>query len=504
MAAGQKVALIGNNGSGKSTLLRIMAGHLQPSAGHISQQSQPYYIPQMAGSFRYRTVADALQVASRLRALENILGGDVGDANFSELNDDWNIVERCRIALNYWGLNKVIPTQPFESLSGGQKMRVLLAGISLHEPQIVLLDEPTNHLDTTGRHLLYQFIQQIKSSLVVVSHDRTLLKLMPTVNELSRGSLAAFGGNYEFYTEQKAAAQHALEQQLDHKERALRKARETERETLERQQKREVRGRGKQEKAGLPTIMMNTYRNNAEGSSARLKATHTARTESIREDVMELRSQVPDTDAMKLLFKQSALHNNKFLVEAKDINFQYNDILLWVKPLSFEITSRDRVAIKGNNGSGKTTLIKMILGASQPAVGHIYRAPQTAVYIDQDYSLISDSLSLYDQVQQFNDSGLMEHELKIRLTRFLFTKEYWDQRCGNLSGGEKMRLLLCCLTISGKAPDMLILDEPTNNLDIQNVDILAAAMAGYDGAVIVVSHDAQFLSNIRVTKELNL
>ena len=136
----------------------------------------------------------------------------------------------------------------------------------------------------------------------------------------------------------------------------------------------------------------------------------------------------------------------------------------------------------------------------EPQAGTIYRAVNKAVYIDQDYSLINNKLSVYEQAQQFNQLGLQEHEIKIRLTRFLFTKDYWDKPCSTLSGGEKMRLMLCCLTIGNQEPDMMVLDEPTNNLDIQNIEILTAAINDYQGTLIVVSHDELFLEQVKVER----
>jgi len=172
--------------------------------------------------------------------------------------------------------------------------------------------------------------------------------------------------------------------------------------------------------------------------------------------------------------------------------------------LNFQITSGERIALKGNNGSGKTTLIKLILGNLEPTNGKMYRAANTAIFIDQDYSLLDNKLNVYEQVQQFNTFALEEHEVKIRLNRFLFTKENWDKPCFALSGGERMRLLLCCLTINSKSPELIILDEPTNNLDIQNVEILTAAINQYQGSLIVVSHDEIFLENINIERTIQL
>ena len=500
----EKIALIGNNGTGKSTLLKILAGEVQPSGGFIKAASQPYYLPQLFGQFNGYTVARALRVEEKLTALSAILDGEVTENNLAMLDEDWAIEERCREALAHWQLERLDLTQKMETLSGGQKTKVFLAGIGIHRPEIVLLDEPSNHLDTLSRDLLYAYIESATHTLVVVSHDRTLLNLLPAVYELSGQGITAYGGNYDFYREQKRIESAALNQDLKSKEKALRKAKATERESMQRQQKLDARGKKKQEKAGLPTISMNTFRNNAENSTSRIKGVHAEKVEGISRELNRLRNELPETDKMKMGFDPSALHKGKVLVTARDVNAGYEDKLLWSEPLNLQLTSGERIAIKGPNGSGKTTLIKMILGECQPRAGIMDRVGVKSIYIDQDYSLIDNTLTVYQQAQQRNAASLPEHEIKIRLNRFLFTKDDWDKPGKALSGGEKMRLLLCCLTISDQAPDLIILDEPTNNLDIQNSEILTAAINEYRGTLIVVSHDDYFLEQVNVSQAIVL
>ena len=191
-------------------------------------------------------------------------------------------------------------------------------------------------------------------------------------------------------------------------------------------------------------------------------------------------------------------------MKADNINFRYDEQHIWKRPLSFHISSNERIVIKGANGSGKTTLIHLILGGLQPATGTMANATEKCLYIDQDYSLIKNEYTVYQQAQEFNTTGLEEHDIKIRLNRFLFGRDSWDKSCSVLSGGERMRLLLCCMTISDTSPDIIILDEPTNNLDIQNIEILTLAINEYQGALVVVSHDETFLEQIHISKVISI
>lgn len=500
----EKVALIGNNGVGKSTLLKIISGELQTTEGSVKVHSKPYFIPQIFGQFNHLTIAQALQIDEKLTAFREILKGDVTEENLNILNDDWTIEERCNEALQYWELNDLKLNQKLETLSGGQKTKVFLAGISIHLPEIILLDEPSNHLDLAARTLLYRFIKNTTASLIVVSHDRKLLNLLSAVYELNKQGITAYGGNYDFYNEQKQIENNALTNDIQNKEKALRKAKEKERETLERQNKLDSRGEKKQKKAGVSRIMMNTLRNNAENSTAKAKGIHAEKIGNISQNLQDLRSGLPEIDKMKFGFSKTDLHKGKILFTATDVNHSFENQFLWRENLNFQIKSGDRIAIKGSNGSGKTTLIKMIIEVLKPKTGTISKTEASTIYIDQDYSLIENQLTVFDQIQRFNDSGLEEHTLKMKLNKFLFSQNDWAKSCSALSGGEKMRLLLCCLTINTKAPDIIILDEPTNNLDIQNIEILTAAINEYEGTLIVVSHDDLFLEEIHIEDFIEL
>lgn len=540
ISKGQKLGLVGNNGCGKSTLLQIIAGQLSPSSGVIVRPDELYYIPQHFGQYDSLTIAQALRIERKQQALHAILSGDASNENFVVLDDDWNIEERSIAALDLWGLGQFTLSYPMNLLSGGEKTRVFLAGMDIHHPPVILMDEPTNHLDSSGRQRLYDWVEKCRSTLLVVSHDRTLLNLLPEICELEKHQINYYGGNYEFYKEQKTLMQEALQQRIEEKEKALRIARKVARETAERRDKQNVRGEKNHIKKGVPRIVLNALQGKSEKSTSKLNSTHQEKAEKLTDERNQLRSSLSPTATLKTDFNSSSLHTGKILVTAKEINFGYhpnsinshiqmnneanladtgnhpspdsNDIQdnsdfkqqLWQTPISFQLKSGDRLRIEGANGSGKTTLLKLITGQLRPQEGNLTRMEFTYVYLNQEYSIIDNRNSILEQAYAFNNRNLPEHEIKTILNRYLFPASEWDKSCRKLSGGEKMRLAFCCLMISNNTPDMFILDEPTNNLDIQSIEIITATIKNYTGTVIVISHDDYFIQEIGIEQRILL
>lgn len=504
LQAKEKMAIIGKNGVGKTTLLQIIAGHLLLSSGILQLKTAAYYVPQIAGQYNHMTVAAALRIESKWKALSAILNGETTEKLYEQLDNDWQLEERCREALTYWGLQELEFNQAVATLSGGQKARLFLAGLQVHQPALVLLDEPSNHLDAAGRSLLYKYIQNTKVAMLVVSHDRQLLNLMNATSELTARGLIHYGGNYDFYESQKDVELQARTAELNEKSKAVRKAKETERLTKERQHKLNVRGKAQKEKSGLAKIMMNTLRNNAEKTSAKLKEVHSGKIIQLKDELKQIQLALPDPNQMRFDWKGSGLHAGKRLFEAIAINHQYQHKKLWQRSIDLLINSGERWAIKGNNGTGKTTLLQFITGVLEPAEGLVFRSDFNAVFIDQEYSIVNRKKSVQELARSFNQTGLDEHEINVWLHRFLFKKESWETCCKDLSGGERMRLLLCCFVIGQQSPDMIILDEPTNNLDLENLKILTKALEQYTGTLVVVSHDTRFLEEISIDHEITL
>ena len=312
--------------------------------------------------------------------------------------------------------------------------------------------------------------------------------------------------------------QEALQQRIEEKEKALRIARKVARETAERRDKQNVRGEKNNIKKGVPRIVLNALQGKSEKSTSKLNSTHQEKAEKLTGERNQLRSSLSPTAILKTDFNSSSLHTGKILVTAKEINFGYhpnsdsNDIQnngdfklqLWQTPISFQLKSGDRLRIEGVNGSGKTTLLKLITGQLQPQEGNLTRMEFTYVYLNQEYSIIDDRNSILEQAYAFNNRNLPEHEIKIILNRYLFPASEWDKSCRKLSGGEKMRLAFCCLMISNNTPDMFILDEPTNNLDIQSIEIITATIKNYTGTVIAISHDDYFIQEIGIEQRILL
>ena len=523
---GDKIALTGNNGCGKSTLIRIIAGDLSATTGTVSHPEHLYYVPQHFGQYDDRTIAQALRIDGKLKALHAILNGDVSEKHFTTLNDDWNIEERAQAALSAWGMDGIPLSRLMGGLSGGEKTRIFLAGMELHSPVAILLDEPTNHLDATGRQRLYDFVRRTPAIVLVISHDRTLLNQLPAICELASNGLTFYGGNYDFFKEQKGIQLNALQEQLEEKQKALRLARKTARELAEQKAKQNVRGEKAAIKKGIPRIMMGTMKNRAEVSTNKLKSVHTEKAEKLQQDMQNIlayftsvffptsnslylsspKSTLPLVEKLKTNFNASTLHEGKVLATAKEMNFQYPDAPqpMWTTPLSFQLRSGDRFYIEGNNGSGKTTLLKLLCGDLSAVSGTLDRIDFSTVYLDQEYSLIHNEYSILEQAEYFNRRHLPEHELKTILNRYLFPAATWNKSCRLLSGGEKMRLSFCCLMIADNTPDVFILDEPTNNLDIESIEIITATIRDYTGTVIAISHDKEFLKEINCKSWIKL
>lgn len=505
LESGEKAALVGDNGSGKSTLLQLFTGALSPDSGSIRISDSHWYFPQHVSQLDNLTVAQVLQVQDKLEALDAIENGSAAPKHFEKLANDWTIHNRLYQAVAKWGLSQITPQTPFKSLSGGQKTRVLIAGIALHQPKLILMDEPTNHLDTSVRNRLYRFIKNSNLTFLIVSHDRQLLNVCNPIYELSSLGIKKYGGNYDFYEQQKRIEMEAIEHQIHHTKQSISEAQKNHRETMQRKQKLDARASKKARQANLPKIIANAAKNSAENSSSRLKDVHEEKIRGEKQHLRELKQKKRSLKNIKIRLDDSSLHTGKNLYEAKQVNYAWLDSnLLWDEPLSFIIQSGERIRFTGSNGSGKSTLLHLLNNDIKSTKGSLLILSEHRLLMDQEYSLIDQNATVLEQAGSENQIKKPDHELKTLLHRNLFDETVWDQKCETLSGGEMMRLTLCCLSLQTNHPDTILLDEPTNNLDLRNLKILTQAISDYQGTLIVVSHDSYFIEEIGIDRELNL
>ncbi|MCM1331765.1 MAG: ATP-binding cassette domain-containing protein [Bacteroides sp.] len=506
ISRGEKCAIIGDNGIGKSTLLKIIAGAIPPSSGKVLFDEPPYVVPQHFGQFNEMTVAEAIGVSHKLNALASILDGKGTEEDFTTLNDQWDILDRFAESFAHWHIPHITPHMKMGALSGGEKTKVFLAGIALLHPLIILLDEPTNHLDITGRRLLYEFIRDTNITTVIVSHDRVLLDMLSSIYEMSSQGITFYPMCYSDYKECVDNEMAAKAAQIQNRQKELAKAEKMAQKTMERQQKHASRGEKKSSQKCLARISKGNLHNRSENSTSRLKKALQEKLQGMDQPLSEIRTSISRTPSIKIKIDDATLSHSRRLVEATGVTYAFHDRnTLWQnEPLTFSIFSGERIRIQGDNGSGKSTLLKLITGELQPATGTLFRTtPLNILYLDQEYSCLDEELSVYG-IMENSGSLKPEHELKMLLNRFSFPAATWDKKCAGLSGGERMKLALCRLLAFDNAPDIIIADEPTNNLDISSIEILTDTLARYNGTLLIVSHDTRFIDEISIHRTITI
>jgi ATPase subunit of ABC transporter with duplicated ATPase domains len=455
----------------------------------------------MAGA----SVADALSFESEIHAHERIARGEGEPADFEMLENHWDLPERIDMVFNQLAISYLRLDQPARTLSGGELMRVRLAGLLLLDPDFLLLDEPTNHLDSRAREFVYQIIQTWKKGLVVVSHDRVLLRLVDEIAEMDRKGIKFYGGNFDFYKEQREIERASAEQTLASAELRLKRARAVAQRAAERQQKRASAGRKAGMKANLPAIAAGGLKRKAENTASRLQERHERKIDSAISEARAARERVTIDSRIIFDLKQPAVPAGKRMVEMTSVNYRYPGARrpVWDQPVDMLIVGAERVRLNGPNGSGKSTIVSLIRGKLQPASGTVKVGTQRTGLLDQRLEVLDDSLTVYENLKRV---AMLrpEHELRILLGRFLFIKDDVFKKAGVLSGGERMRAGLACLLGADQAPEILLLDEPTNNLDLSSVEAISSAIKNYRGALIVISHDRSFLEDIGIERTIEI
>jgi len=478
ISIGDRIGFVGRNGTGKSTLLKLLAGLLKPSGGGIQSNSTSYYLPQIDFSI----------FQSDRTVKEYVL----------QCGESWPLV---RATLHRRFKINLPPTQALKTVSGGEFMKLQLSVAQTKNPSLLLLDEPTNHLDVEGLEVLKSFLNSFSGAYVIVSHDPFFLDMVvDRIWEFDSGTLREYGGNYSYYEKQKEIERLARERDYEAAKKELKKVKRS----LQTEQKRAARSRREGRKQAydrsMSPIERGYFKNRASRTAGRQRAKFEEMTQKREEKVSALKEK--RRRKVYVMLEHDLSEGRRFLVKIENGAIRIENRLL-IEKIHLAIYYGDRLVIVGKNGSGKSTIVKTI--AEEEGVantsGKMERADRLSVaYVDQKYNIINPDLTLYENITRFNPS--LSHEyIRQQLGRFLFFEENdIHKKADVLSGGEAARLTLAMVT--AKPIDLLILDEPTNNLDIETLDVIAEALVDFPGALIVISHNTYFLNRVGIEKSL--
>jgi ATP-binding cassette subfamily F protein uup len=466
--AGERLALIGRNGTGKSSLLKVLAGLEQPDAGlvQVQQGLNRFYVPQEpqfdADASVFDAVSEGVAEAKALRErFEAHAAGDDLDAVQSRIEalQGWNWEQRVEETLARLHLD---PQARVAALSGGTRKRVALARALVASPQVLLLDEPTNHLDLDAIVWLQDLIRGFRGAVVVISHDRAFLDAVATrIVELDRGQLRSYPGNFAAF---EAARQRELEAEAQASARADKLLAQEEVWVRKGVEARRTRSVGRVSRL------------------VKLREQRAAR----RETLGRVRL---DVDA--------GLPSGKIVAALEGVSQSFGDRII-VRDFSATVLRGDKVGLIGPNGAGKTTLLRLILGQLEPDAGRVRRGTQLSVaYFDQMREALDPEATLADTISpgsEWIEIGSQRKHVMSYLGDFLFAPQRAHSPVKSLSGGERNRLLLARLF--ARPANVLVLDEPTNDLDIETLDLLEELLQAYEGTVFLVSHDRRFVDNV--------
>ncbi|WP_111768749.1 ABC-F family ATP-binding cassette domain-containing protein [Nakamurella deserti] len=484
--------LVGRNGSGKSTLLRLIAGVLSPTAGTVSVRGRLAHLAQSTPGAAHTTVEEALGIATVRRALAAVERGEVTDDVLTAVGPDWDVDERAHAVLASLGLGALPLDAPLSRLSGGEAVLVRLAASLLTRPEVLLLDEPTDNLDRRARERLYEAVAGWRRTLVVVTHDRELLEHVDRVGELRDGEVRWYGGTFTDYESAVAAEQEVARRRV---RTAASDVARQQRELLDARtalDRRRRYGRKMEQNLREPRVVMGQRKRQAQVSAGRYRNLHQDRLADARDRLSQAGDALRDDRDLRIDLPGTAVPAGRTVLVLDGLATAVQG------PTDLVVRGPERIALTGPNGAGKTTLLDTVAGRRAPRAGTaVSRVPLR--YLPQRLEFPDERLSVLATVASAAPP-VTDNEIRARLARFEFRGREADRPVAALSGGERFRAALAALLLAEPAPQLLILDEPTNNLDLPGIAQLVSALTAYRGALLVVSHDHRFLDELGIDR----
>lgn len=488
-------ALVGRNGSGKTRLLRLLAGLDQPAAGHIERFGSHFYVAQQHAISPQTTAAELLGYDAIFAARKRIDSGGYQPDDLDTLDGHWDVAERLSEAFINAQLPPFDPDKPAAELSGGERIRALLCGAFTADADFLLLDEPTNHLDRQGRAWFYDQLRRYQGGVLVASHDRELLEQVPRILELSPTGLRSYGGNYADYQTQRDAEQQAARAALEHAATERRRTRARMQKEHDDSQRRSAKTLRTVDTLNIASFERVKYKGAAKERIGAWKKQHSEQNEALNAAVNKARERVEEDNPVMFTLPGSQIPEGKQVLVLEGLVLPH----VPVPPITLRMDGPMRVALKGPNGCGKSTLLKTILGEIAPRSGTC-KVSVSCAYLDQHLSQLDLSQSVMTHLN-LSHTPLEEGVLRTRLAQLQLGADKVTLPLAELSGGERLKAALACVLWRAEATQLLLLDEPTNHLDLASVQAIEAALAGFPGALLVVSHDEAFLRGLTLTHE---
>ncbi|RMA81844.1 MULTISPECIES: ABC-F family ATP-binding cassette domain-containing protein [Enterobacter] len=488
-------ALVGRNGSGKTRLLRLLAGLDEPATGHIERFGSHAWVAQQHVISPQTTLAELLGYDAIFTARKRIDSGDYQPDDLELLDGHWDVAERLSEAFINAELPPFDPDKPAGELSGGERIRALLCGAFTAEADFMLLDEPTNHLDRQSRAWFYDQLSRFQGGVLVASHDRELLEQVPRILELSASGLRSYGGNYSDYQTQRDAEQQAARAALEHAATERKRTRVRMQKEHDDSQRRSAKTLRTVDTLNIASFERVKYKGAAKERIGSWKKQHSEQNEALNAAVNKARERVEEDNPVMFTLPGSQIPEGKQVLVLEDLVLPH----VPVPPLNLRMDGPMRVALKGPNGCGKSTLLKTLLGEIAPRSGTC-KVSVSCAYLDQHLSQLDLSQSVMTHLN-LGHTPLEQGVLRTRLAQLQLGADKVTLPLAELSGGERLKAALACVLWRAEATQLLLLDEPTNHLDLASVQAIEAALVGFPGALLVVSHDEAFLRGLTLTHE---